>query len=60
MGVGVVDNVQPVPRPAFSVAWRREQVLDFPLIGVGPIVSQECLDALRSGWKPYEIKVHTP
>jgi hypothetical protein len=60
MGVGVVDNVQPVSRPPFSVARRREQVLDFSLIGIGPIVSQECLDALRGGWKSHEIKVHTP
>ena len=33
VGVGVVDDIKPVPRPALAVARRREQAVDLSLVG---------------------------
>ena len=35
VGVGVVDDVEPVSCPTFTVAWGREQAVDLSLVGIG-------------------------
>ena len=45
-GVGVADDVEPVPSPALAVGRRGQQPVDDPGEGVGRVVGQERVDVL--------------
>ncbi len=56
MGVAVVDDIKPVPRPAFAVARRREEAVDELFIGIGRRVVDKRVDFLGRGGEAVEIE----
>ena len=55
--VAVVDDVEPVPRPALAVVRRREQPVDQLLVGVGVAVRDERVDLLRRRRQADQVEV---
>ena len=45
--VGIAGDVEPVSAPALAVARRRQEPLDHPFVGVGPLVGEERVDLGR-------------
>ena len=58
--VGVTGDVEPVPSPALAVAGRRQQPLDHPLVGVGPLVGQEGVDLGRGRRQAGQVERDPP
>ena len=59
VSVAVVDDVQPVARPAFAVAGRGEQPLDQLLVGQRVGVGDELADFIRGRRQAKQVVVHT-
>ena len=64
VGVGVVDNIEPVARPSLTVARRREQSIDEALVlvagGVGCGVGGVRVNLLRRRRQTDEVEIHAP
>ena len=58
VGVAVVDDVEPVTRPSFTVARRREQPIDEPLVGLGIRVDHERVHLLGRRRQAREVERH--
>jgi hypothetical protein len=58
LGVAVVDDVEPVARPAFAVAGGGEQAVDETFVGPRMRVGDEGRDFLGGGRQPDEIEGH--
>ena len=54
--VGVVRNIQPVPRPAFAVTRAGKKFIHEHRVGVGSWIVHKRLHALRRGRQPKQIK----
>ncbi len=52
-----MNDVEPMPRPAFAILRRREQAIDQPLIGRGIRVGDERLDLGVGRWQAHEIEI---
>ena len=58
--VGVVHDVEPVPRPALAVARRREQAIDEAFVLVDRGIGDVRIDLVRRGRQSDEVEVHAP
>ena len=59
MRIGVLDDVQPVSRPAFTIVFRPEQSIDQFFIGLGICVINELLNLFVSRWKSDQVVGHS-
>ena len=55
-GLGVADQVEPVPGPALAVVRAGEQPIDQSLVGVGCAIGQEGRDVCGRGRKPGQVE----
>ena len=60
MGLRVVNRVQPVSGPAFTVSGRGQQPIHDGLIGVRRCVGQEARHLLRGGWQADQVEKDAP
>ena len=60
VGVGVADDVQPVPAPALAVSRRREQPVDDALERLRRIVAQERVDLFERRRNPQQVERRPP
>ena len=58
--VGIAGDVEPVPAPTLAVAGRRQQPLDHPLVGVGPLVREEGVDLGRGRGQAGQVERDPP
>ena len=58
--VAVVHDVEPVPRPTFTVAGRGEQPVHEPRVGVGRAVAGEGVQLLRRRRQTGEVEIQPP
>jgi len=56
MGVGISRHVQPVDGHSLAESGRGQQSVHQPLVGVGPAVSQECVDLGKRWRQPREVE----
>ena len=55
VGLGVADQVQPVPAPALAVARGREQSVDHLVVSLGRSVGEEGVDLIGGRREPGEV-----
>ena len=60
MSFGEPNDIEPVPRPAFAQARRRQQAIDQSLVRVGARIPRERLDFLRCRGQTAEVEVKPP
>ena len=58
--VGIAGDVEPVPAPPLAVARRRQQTLDHPFVGVGPLVGEERVDLGRGRRQAGQVEGDPP
>ena len=58
--VGIAGDVEPVPAPALAIARRRQQPLDHPFVGVGPLVGEERVDLGRGRRQAGQVERDPP
>src|SRR5262249_40468333 len=58
VGIGVAGGVEPVESHALTVSRRGKQRVDESLVRVRPIVGEEAVDRVESGWKPCQVERH--
>ena len=59
-GVGVANQVQPVPAPADAVIVTGKQPLDLPAIGLGGRILEKAFGFLRSGRQSDQAEIEAP
>ena len=60
VGVAVVHDIQPMPRPTLAIMWRCEQRLDQILIRIWIRITDKHLHVLRQWRQPHQVNVEPP
>ena len=60
VGLGVADEIEPVPAPALAVVGRCQQAVDEAFPRVGTLVLLEGLDLLEGRWQPGQVVARAP